>query len=211
MPSGGLQYAKFRLYSWSVTEFCTKFAGVNEQAITRTCPRCGKVIAVSHEELTAHEGSIVCPQCLLLFTDNEVAAAARQARQALEAAKQAASQTATASYNYCPHCGQSIPHGINFCPYCGGRLSLPSAQATPQPAVAAEAVGNAPEPLDSDSQTPPVNDKGIQVLPYTFSPWLRTLKTPLPRPSVRFVIAACVVIAVELTWLATMLTLVARL
>ena len=52
-----------------------------------TCPKCGKKLEVSNEQLIANDGVIVCPQCLL------------QARQPVPKARADGSHIASASAN----------------------------------------------------------------------------------------------------------------
>lgn len=94
----------------------------------KKCPRCGKIMKVSAEELEMHGGVVVCSQCLAVYDmsgnvhDSSDQGPVRTMSQA------EAEAAASAGYHYCPDCGRTLPDGVKFCPYCGIRLA---AQASP--------------------------------------------------------------------------------
>lgn len=142
----------------------------------KTCPRCGKVVIVSHEELSMREGVAVCPQCLAAF-DMDGQLRSPQPQVKIRQAQPASGDTGrpmptrlTAQplpqhegYSYCPECGKRLPPQVNFCPYCGIRLAssstpAPGGEATPSstpPAPAPHASSPAPSSAEPEPQLAP--------------------------------------------------------
>ncbi len=94
------------------------------------CPKCGKEIEISKQELSALKNHIVCPQCLsTLKIDGDYAYIPLDFDEAApaEAAKPAETEVT------CPNCGKRLHGNPNFCPECGHNFN--SAPA-PKPANA---------------------------------------------------------------------------
>lgn len=101
-----------------------------------TCPKCGKVLVVSPEEMIMRDGVVVCPQCLSVFdAEGTVRESRPQGEYRTPEPESVADKPSTATpaqedirqsnqtaYSYCPYCGLGLPDGIRFCPYCGVRL-----------------------------------------------------------------------------------------
>lgn len=142
----------------------------------KTCPRCGKVVVVSAEELAMRNGVAVCPQCLAVFdmdgnvqqprVNNTARQISDNAPETVSAAphpapSQASAAPVTEAFRFCPECGKPLPAGVKFCPYCGLRLAAPAASAprvqaamaTESPAVADKPAASAPE--ENERQLPP--------------------------------------------------------
>ncbi len=137
-----------------------------------TCPRCGKVIVVSSEEVAVREGVVVCPQCLAVFdmdgnlhtsqprhVTRSVSEQPDKRQQQPEARRD---DNTTEPFLYCPECGKPLPGGINFCPYCGIALAAETtAHTTPsqparqeQPAATAPAATTRSKPAPAAQWTP---------------------------------------------------------
>lgn len=129
----------------------------------KTCPRCGKVVVVSAEELAMREGVAVCPQCLAVFDmdgnvhQHQANTKTRQAATEVDetpvhAAQPVISQAYTApapeAYHYCPECGKPLPGSVKFCPYCGIRLAAPTA---PAPRTQVAPVASTPATVDTSA------------------------------------------------------------
>ena len=90
------------------------------------CPQCGKWMAVSLEELVAHDSQVVCPQCLAVCLYENGKLVARDDSDApYRHLATVDSTTKHDSSNYCHSCGKKLPAGISFCPYCGADLTAP--------------------------------------------------------------------------------------
>lgn len=102
----------------------------------KKCPRCGKIVVVSQEEIAMRDGVVVCPQCLAMFdTDGSLHVSSDTGLSRASQPLTADSATQQAHYCYCPDCGKPLPADVNFCPYCG--ISLKNlTKTTPSPAVA---------------------------------------------------------------------------
>lgn len=120
----------------------------------KTCPRCGKVVVVSAEEVAMREGVAVCPQCLAVFDmDGNVHTPqvnSRTRKQVFDDAPvdssrpivsqaYAAPAPVAEAYRFCPECGKPLPDGVKFCPYCGQRLAAGATMIVKAP-VASPAV-----------------------------------------------------------------------
>lgn len=118
-----------------------------------TCPRCGKVVVVSTEELTMHDGVAVCPQCLAVFdpsTGDLRTARPRGTHRSMPAPQSEPVKQQQEGYSYCPDCGKPLPPDVRFCPYCGIKL-VPDAPAASKPVVAAT-VAPALQPQEAPAQ-----------------------------------------------------------
>ncbi len=123
-----------------VVGFCY-FCKVNGRNMEKTCPRCGKVMEVSAEEVAMRGGVVVCPQCLAVFDlDGNLRTEQPQhttrhieEEPAREQAAPAAQNAVNEPYHYCPECGKPLPEGVKFCPYCGTSLATPTAPPSPTP------------------------------------------------------------------------------
>lgn len=83
---------------------------------------------VSDEEVALHGGSVVCPQCLAVYTVGDVDVSP----DAVIASRTATATEPAISYGYCYSCGKKIPAGINYCPFCGKSLSQEAIAAMQQ-------------------------------------------------------------------------------
>ena len=93
------------------------------------CPKCGKEIEISEQELTTLKNHIVCPQCLsTLKIDGDYAYIPLdfdEATPPVNSTKPAEPEVT------CPSCGKTLHGNPNFCPECGHNFRSTSA---PEPA-----------------------------------------------------------------------------
>ena len=173
---------------------------------------------VSDEEVALHGGSVVCPQCLAVYTVGDVDVSP----DAVIASRTASAAEPKISYGYCYSCGKKIPTGINFCPFCGKSLSqeaiaamqqqqghqpLPQQQPAPSPAPAAATVAQpATEVADTtpdDAQKASSEIDWKPFLPtYHFSVADRQAQREKQRASRTFVFVSLVIIIAQLALLA---------
>lgn len=98
------------------------------------CPRCGKVIELSDDELMSQGNMIVCPSCLMEFNGDKHEYAdlqsSKPAEQYYYGAAVSRNSQAMPVMTYCRFCGAYISENCNYCPVCGNRLAV-----TPQNSV----------------------------------------------------------------------------
>lgn len=134
----------------------------------KKCPRCGKIVVVSAEEVAMREGVVVCPQCLAVFDmDGNVRHKAQQgtARHLEEASEQSPAPIAAEqdAFSFCHECGKPLPQGIKFCPYCGIKLGVVPAAVAADPVVVHDEPQDAP--ADAEPQPEPEEPKWTPVYP----------------------------------------------
>lgn len=117
------------------------------------CPKCGKEIEISEQELKNLHNSIVCPQCLsTLKIDGDYAYIPLE-----PSGENAASLTETQT---CPSCGAKIPQGKpKFCPACGHSLATDALDARPTPPNPVQS-GIAPKPAAAPHELPKMQQQG---------------------------------------------------
>lgn len=104
----------------------------------KKCPRCGKVVVVSQEEIAMRDGVVVCPQCLAMFdAEGNLCETRTAGRVRSMPAPETSHNDAEQPYSYCPDCGKPLPANVNFCPYCGIKLKADKAstEVNNQPAA----------------------------------------------------------------------------
>ena len=86
------------------------------------CPKCGKEIEISEQELTTLKNHIVCPQCLsTLKIDGDYAYIPLdfdEATPPVNSTKPAEPEVT------CPSCGKTLHGNPNFCPECGHKFVM---------------------------------------------------------------------------------------
>ncbi|MGM9869975.1 MAG: MJ0042-type zinc finger domain-containing protein [Sodaliphilus sp.] len=86
------------------------------------CPKCGRKIEISADELHAQKGMVVCPKCLTTFRapritdddDDETPPPIPVRKRKSEPAP----RKSTATVRYCNKCGKPLPPGKTTCPSC---------------------------------------------------------------------------------------------
>ena len=122
------------------------------------CPKCGKWMAVSQEELVIHDCQVVCPQCLAVCQYEGGALVVRDDSDAPYRHNAAVESDTRDTAKFCHSCGKKLPEGISFCPYCGADLSAPFQSPEPEPTVVPEPVRQPepkPEPVHSQREEAP--------------------------------------------------------
>lgn len=85
------------------------------------CPKCGRKMELSADELRAQKGMVVCPQCLTTFKaphfdddDDELPPPIPVRKRK----SQPAPRKSDAEVRYCNRCGAPLPAGKTVCPAC---------------------------------------------------------------------------------------------
>ena len=92
------------------------------------CPKCGRKMELSADELRAQKGMVVCPQCLTTFKaphfdddDDElpppIPVRKRKSQPAPHKPQPAPRKSGT-EVRYCNRCGATLPAGKTVCPAC---------------------------------------------------------------------------------------------
>lgn len=119
------------------------------------CPRCGKIIELSDDELASQGNVMVCPCCLMEFQGNlhEYAVPAEADSIQRQYYYGLASDNPSPAVTYCRYCGAKISDNCNFCPVCGSKLTQ---EAVPQPQGAPRKTpnGNAPRVAPKTKKQP---------------------------------------------------------
>ena len=148
------------------------------------CPKCGKIIDMTLEELALSKKVVVCPQCLNEFLAQGVDIPASMLRTNV-------ATTSAQKQLYCHSCGESLPvAGLKFCPYCGASQNLAASAAVAEPTATSQeshsstqAIGDTH--LHSNEDHAVVEDDAYDMMEYL--PFIR----PLPRlPSKREVMGS---------------------
>lgn len=85
------------------------------------CPKCGRKMELSADELRAQKGMVVCPQCLTTFKaphfddDDDELPPPIPVRKSKS---QPAPRKSDAEVRYCNRCGAPLPAGKTVCPAC---------------------------------------------------------------------------------------------
>lgn len=92
------------------------------------CPKCGRKMELSADELRAQKGMVVCPQCLTTFKaphfdddDDELPPpipVRKRKSQPAPRKPQPAPRKSDAEVRYCNRCGAPLPAGKTVCPAC---------------------------------------------------------------------------------------------
>jgi len=166
------------------------------------CPRCGKHITVSEQELAIHAGNVVCPQCLHSFVV--------PGWQDKAAPSPHASQETPTAYSFCPECGHTLPHAaVKYCPYCGVLLPAEAPQverATAAAPVAAAAVSQSSSSSQAGASRGSGKTSGkrestsvaMPYMPYRFKTSQGLLGVRAPRASILTHIICITIILAEL-------------
>ncbi len=144
------------------------------------CPHCGKLLAMSLQELASSNGVVVCPQCLGEFKAQHVDLSgikpSRPRRQAPKPGRASTTQAVVAAV-YCHHCGKRLPAAqLNYCPYCGNPLSFDDTSAGNKVAATASPEKKPQRHLDQDGggETPRTVNTELLNAPLHFRPELHT-------------------------------------
>lgn len=84
------------------------------------CPKCGRKMELSADELRAQKGMVVCPQCLTTFKaphfddDDELPPPIPVRKRK----SQPAPRKSGTEVRYCNRCGAPLPAGKTVCPAC---------------------------------------------------------------------------------------------
>ena len=85
------------------------------------CPKCGRKMELSADELRAQKGMVVCPQCLTTFKaphfddDDDELPPPIPVRKSKS---QPAPRKSGTEVRYCNRCGAPLPAGKTVCPAC---------------------------------------------------------------------------------------------
>ena len=166
----------------------------------KICPRCGKKVAVSSEELSLHDGVVVCPQCLAVFDDNGV----RQAPQpgGVRVASSQPQEPVSDEIHYCHHCGKPLVSDANFCPYCGKRVRGVEPVPSDEPMADLQPEPQQPQDETPASSAPAPKEPAMKWTPVYSNYHYREPKWGEGPASLRARLAGYVVIAVQLALLA---------
>ena len=92
------------------------------------CPKCGRKMELSADELHAQKGMVVCPQCLTTFKaphfdddDDELPPpipVRKSKSQPAPRKPQPTPRKSDAEVRYCNRCGAPLPAGKTVCPAC---------------------------------------------------------------------------------------------
>ena len=92
------------------------------------CPKCGRKMELSADELRAQKGMVVCPQCLTTFKaphfdddDDELPPpipVRKSKSQPAPRKSQPAPRKSGTEVRYCNRCGAPLPAGKTVCPAC---------------------------------------------------------------------------------------------
>lgn len=92
------------------------------------CPKCGRKMELSADELRAQKGMVVCPQCLTTFKaphfdddDDELPPpipVRKRKTQPAPRKPQPAPRKSGTEVRYCNRCGAHLPAGKTVCPAC---------------------------------------------------------------------------------------------
>ena len=92
------------------------------------CPKCGRKMELSADELRAQKGMVVCPQCLTTFKaphfdddDDELPPPIPVRKRK----SQPAPRKSDAEVRYCNRCGAPLPAGKTVCPACANPKPAP--------------------------------------------------------------------------------------
>lgn len=170
----------------------------------KICPRCGKKVAVSSEELSLHDGVVVCPQCLAVFDDNGVRQAPQPGR--VRVASPQPQEPVSDEIHYCHHCGKPLVSDANFCPYCGKRVrGADPAPAEERQEERVEENLPAPQPQQPDAiadDAPTAQEPAVKWTPVYTNYRYREPKWGEGPASIRARLAGYAVIAAQLALLA---------
>ena len=92
------------------------------------CPKCGRKMELSADELRAQKGMVVCPQCLTTFKaphfdddDDELPPPIPVRKRK----SQPAPRKSGTEVRYCNRCGAPLPAGKTVCPACANPKPAP--------------------------------------------------------------------------------------
>ena len=168
----------------------------------KICPRCGKRVAVSSEELSLHDGVVVCPQCLAVFDENGVRETPQPGRVRVAQSQPQPQATAVDEVTYCRHCGKPLVSDANFCPYCGKRVRGVEPVPSDEPMVDLQPEPQQPQYEAPASPAPAPKEPAMKWTPVYSNYHYREPKWGEGPASLRARLAGYVVIAVQLALLA---------
>ena len=104
------------------------------------CPKCGRKMELSADELRAQKGMVVCPQCLTTFNaahfEDDVdelpppIPVRKRKSQPAPRKPQPAPRKSDAEVRYCNRCGTPLPAGKTVCPACAKPKPAPKRPTT---------------------------------------------------------------------------------